>query len=306
VFGVTIGGPKKVAGAPAGAMKWAPLVGLVAAALAGRAWLPAWAFMWALAYAMYFGCKWATFRDAGVTGHGGPLWQRLGYLFLWPGMDARAFLAPRRRRGEEPDALELSRATIRTLGGLTLLFVGGPLVMNVTPPLLGGWIAMAGLVLSLHFGFFDLLSIAWRSVGIDAKPLMNAPLRATSLGEFWGARWNRGFRDLSHGYLFRPLLGRVGPVWATLGTFCVSGVIHDLVISLPAGGGYGLPTLYFMIQGVGLLVEKTRFGRRHLRGAAGRAFAIAVAALPAPLLFHPPFVERVILPFVRAMGAGPG
>ena len=35
-------------------------------------------------------------------------------------------------------------------------------------------------------------------------------------GEFWGARWNRGFRDLSHGWLFRPLLPRIGAFGATL------------------------------------------------------------------------------------------
>jgi hypothetical protein len=78
--------------------------------------------------------------------------------------------------------------------------------------------------------------------------------------------------------------------------------VHDLIISLPAGAGFGLPTLYFLVQGAGILTEKSHWGRRHLRGRAGRAFAIAVAALPAPILFHPPFITRVILPFMRAVG----
>jgi hypothetical protein len=79
-------------------------------------------------------------------------------------------------------------------------------------------------------------------------------------------------------------------------------LVHDLIISLPARGGFGLPTLYFLLQGAGVLIEKSPFGRRHLRGSAGRVFAIALAVLPLPLLFHAPFIIRVIVPFMRAIG----
>ena len=57
---------------------------------------------------------------------------------------------------------------------------------------------MLGLILLLHFGSFELIALFWQSRGVNAKPIMSAPLRATSLAEFWGKRWNLGFRQFSH------------------------------------------------------------------------------------------------------------
>jgi D-alanyl-lipoteichoic acid acyltransferase DltB (MBOAT superfamily) len=68
-----------------------------------------------------------------------------------------------------------------------------------------GWIGMIGLLLILHFGVFHLTSCWWRSVGVEARPLMNRPQAATSLSKFWGRRWNTAFRDLIHRFLFRRL-----------------------------------------------------------------------------------------------------
>jgi hypothetical protein len=98
----------------------------------------------------------------------------------------------------------------------------------------------------------------WQSLGVKAEPIMSAPLRSTSLGEFWGKRWNLGFRQLAHELIFRPLHRTLGPNTAGFLVFAVSGLIHDLVISLPARGGYGLPTLYFLLQGTGVTVERSR------------------------------------------------
>jgi hypothetical protein len=134
---------------------------------------------------------------------------------------------------------------------------------------------------------------------------MSAPLRSSSLGEFWGKRWNLGFRQLAHQLIFHPLYRNVGPGSAGFLVFVVSGLIHDLVISLPARGGYGLPTLYFVLQATGVTVERSRFGKRLGlgQGVRGWCFMVVFLAVPVFGLFHPWFVLRVILPFMRAIHA---
>jgi hypothetical protein len=78
------------------------------------------------------------------------------------------------------------------------------------------------------------------------------------------------------------------------------------VISVPARGGFGLPTLYFLIQAVGVMAERSALGRRWLgRGLRRRIFAMAVVVGPVGLLFHPLFVLRVYVPFMGAIRAIP-
>jgi hypothetical protein len=283
---------------------WIPLLVLPAAVLVltPAAW-PLWAFMWLLALAIYAGCKWLTWRRTPAP-HAGWL-RHAGYLLAWPGLDAKAFLrSPMDPERLRPPASEWLAAAFKVALGVALFWGAGRLVPT-DDELLMGWLGMTGLVLALHFGAFHLLSCAWRAAGVDAQPLMDRPLATRGVGEFWGKRWNTAFRDLTHRFLFRPLASRVGPAGALLVGFVFSGLVHDLVISVPAGGGYGRPTLYFALQIPALLLERSRPGRRLGlgRGVRGRLFALAVLAGPAFLLFHPPFVRNVVVPFMRAAGA---
>jgi D-alanyl-lipoteichoic acid acyltransferase DltB (MBOAT superfamily) len=162
---------------------------------------------------------------------------------------------------------------------------------------------MLGVVLTLHFGVFKLLALFWQSTGVKAVPIMSAPLLSRSLSEFWGRRWNLGFRDLAYQFVFVPARRKFGAGAASFLVFIVSGLIHDLVISLPARGGYGLPTLYFAIQGAATALERSSAGKKlGLRqGWRSRLFMFAVAGVPAFLLFHPSFVLRVIIPCMKAV-----
>jgi alginate O-acetyltransferase complex protein AlgI len=280
---------------------WVPLAVLPAIAFAFCRELPAWVFMWAMAFALYYGCKWLTWwQNRNIKTN---LARHLGYLLLWPGMDAKAFLQSADKT-LTPRSKEWMVATATALFGAAVVWVISRRV-PVTQEILRGWVGWIGLGLMLNFGTFRLLSLAWRAAGVNAEPLMRAPVLATSLGEFWGMRWNSAFNRLVHGLVFRPLHRKVGIAAATMLAFFASGVVHDLVISVPARGGYSLPTLYFLIQGGGLLLERSGVGRTLglRRGATGWLFTMAVTAGPAFWLFHPAFVMRVILPFLHALKA---
>jgi hypothetical protein len=259
--------------------------------------------MWLLAFVIFCGCKWLTWRRTPRVGV--PAWRHLGYLVAWPGLDAPAFLRiDSDRPVRSPATTEWLFALAKFSLGLGTLY-GGARLVPAEYPYLVGWVGMVGVVLALHFGLFHLLSCFWRTLGVEAKPLMNWPLAATSLSDFWGRRWNTAFRDLTHRFLFRPLMTRLGPSGAVFAGFVFSGLVHEAVISWPAGGGWGGPTLFFLLQGVGILVERSAWGRSLGLGEGGRGwlFAMLLLLLPVPLLFHPPFVVGVIVPFLHAMGA---
>jgi alginate O-acetyltransferase complex protein AlgI len=261
-----------------------------------------WVFMWLLAASIFAICKsqsWFAARDLTRLA----TWQRnAAYLFLWPGMNATQFLDAT-ITVPCPAAREWASATAKTFSGAALIWFG---VRYMPQPLLAAWTGMLGLILMLHFGAFQLLSLMWRTAGISAQPIMQHPLQSQSLSEFWGSRWNLGFRQLSHDWVFAPLRKHFGIAIATLGAFAASGLIHDLVISVPARAGYGLPTAYFLVQGLGVLIERSNFGARigFSRGTTGWLWMAVFTAAPAYFLFHPRFALRVMLPFLRAIGAG--
>ena len=138
---------------------------------------PPWVRMWVMAVAVFTGCKWLTLRQTPAPAVS--LGPRLGYLFLWPGLDAAAFLTGTAR--SRPTHGEWLFATAKLLVGIILLWWVYP-ALDGQHWLVRGWAVMVGFIFLCHFGSFHLLSCAWRSVGVDAKPLMNWPVRAVSGG----------------------------------------------------------------------------------------------------------------------------
>ena len=263
--------------------------------------LPRWAIMWLVAFAFYFACKlltWVVVDRREVAA-----WKQLAYLFAWVGMDAKAFFKPINK-----SASSFSRIS-DWLWGFGNLLLGIFLVWGISPlfysTFYAAWLAMVGMILMLHFGLFQLLSCAWLSVGFDAKPLMKSPILSTNLADFWGRRWNTSFRKLTYDFFFKPLTRMAGPKFAVFFGFLASGIVHDIVISFPAGSGYGKPTLYFIIQGSALLLQRSSWSIKHRlqQEGLGRILTFCVIVLPLNLLFHRAFLEQIIIPFLHAIRA---
>ena len=250
--------------------------------------VPPWLFMWTMAAALWLALKLFTFADAPSK----PFGRSLAYLFAWPGMDARNFFT--KVEVHRPVSREWFFAVLNVCLGTTLIY-GAARLAYADSPLSAGWIAMIGTVLGLHFGIFKCLALLWRGLGIPAIAIMDAPLRSRSLSEFWGRRWNTGFSIPARHYLMEPIARRFGTIPGLFAVFLVSGIVHELVISLPANAGYGLPTLYFLIQAAGLIIER--------KIGANRGVTLLCVSLPAFVLFHPPFVHKVMIPFLKVIGA---
>ena len=158
---------------------------------------------------------------------------------------------------------------------------------------------LSGLSLILHFGLFNIVAAAWRTLGFDCRSLFRDPLRSQNLSEFWGKRWNLAFNEMTSIAVYRPLSKITGKQTALVSAFLFSGLLHEMAISLPVMAGFGLPFLYFLLHGGAMLVER-RLARRGtpIQGWKGRLWTFAWLVIPLPILFHPPFLSGVVWPLI--------
>ena len=167
---------------------WLPLVTFLMGAVIFGDRLPPWGLGWTLVFGLLYSCKWlAWWRVRDVVGKTTVL-RTVGYLLLWPGMDAKAFL-DLEANPPKPTAAEWTKAFLKT--GLGAVLIWG-LARRLPPsqPLLIGAVATIGFIFLFLLGGFHLVALLWQRAGVDARHIMDRPAFATSLGEFWGARWN--------------------------------------------------------------------------------------------------------------------
>jgi len=93
---------------------------------------------------------------------------------------------------------------------------------------------------------------------------------------------------LRHSYSY---FGRRGSRFAL---FVLSGLLHELALSFPAAGGWGLPFGYFVLQGA-LVETEERFR------ISGRLWTWFWLLAPSPWLFHEPFRRTLVIPFYRGL-----
>jgi alginate O-acetyltransferase complex protein AlgI len=155
---------------------------------------------------------------------------------------------------------------------------------------------LAGLSLIGHFGLFGISAGLWRRRGVPCVAPFQAPFAARSLSEFWARRWNRPFSELIQRTVYRPVAALAGKPAALCAGFALSGILHELAISVPARAGYGRPLAYFLLQGALVLVEK-RLPPPSSEWTA-RARTLLAFSLPVPLLLIPAFLRSAIWPII--------
>lgn len=247
----------------------------------------------ALVFGLLYAFKWMTFAYHPFVAMQ-EIRHPLIYLLLWVGMDPKPFTIDQ-IRFRLPNFWHLFSACINLI--VAMLLLTSAVWMDTFPQFVRLWMAAFGFAFVFHFGLFKLNAIFIRMLGFDVDPIMANPVGTKSVTEFWGGRWNMAFKQLVFPFLYRPLTERFGRNIGVLATFLFSGFVHELVLSLPARGGWGLPTLYFLIQALALWLER-RYLFKYLNGFMLRVFAYLMILLPAPLLFHTPFMERVIATMV--------
>jgi len=234
------------------------------------------------------------------------LFQWIGFAVFWVGMRPALFAdVPRSPRKDY--TLFIRRGCRNILLGLSLIIVSrltwdGRFVEDqFYRTLLVTILLLPGISLTLHFGFFNLLTAAWRYLGAEANMLFREPFKSLTLAEFWGKRWNLAFSEMTTLAIYRPLRAKWGTLPATLVAFLFSGLLHELAISVPVRSGYGLPLAYFALHGAAMLLETripwiaTTLAKKP---ALGRIWTMSWILLPLPILFHQPFLQQVVWPII--------
>ena len=209
------------------------------------------------------------------------------FLFAWPGVVPETFA----QRGA-PRIVNAGRflaAWTRMLLGFAAILLIAVYAPRIPEPALG-LAGIAAILLAIHLGFGDLLPWLLRWAGFGVPMLFDRPWAARSLDDFWSRRWNLAFVEMNRRLFLRPLCAWFGKRGARFAVFAISGLFHEFGISFPAGGGWGLPLGYFVLQG-GLVAIEERFRIRN------RAWTWFWLLAPAPWLFHATFRHTLVVPF---------
>ncbi len=208
--------------------------------------------------------------------------SRLGlllFIFAWPGVSVSGFTE---RKDVMPSTgSRFFEAWITFLTGLGILIVstlvgrGNSLALN--------YVSLFSILLIIHLGIIEVTAESIRLLGFSPRSLFDRPYLSESLRDFWSFRWNRAFVDMNKIFIMGPLRDKIPLALLTFSIFAVSGILHELGISYSDGVSWGYPLLYFVVQGLGIEVE------RHQK--LPRFLVFAWIVLPAPLLFTPAFTN---------------
>lgn len=201
------------------------------------------------------------------------------FLFLWPGVKYSGFET--RKTAPPETGRHFLESWLFFLGGCAVLLISA--YFGRGESVYFNYLALFSILSIIHMGSLEALTDGLRLLGFSPQSLFDRPRLSESLKDFWSHRWNRAFVDMNKLFILQPLKGKVGSGFLVFFIFLVSGLLHELAISYPAGGPWGLPLLYFCFQGLGVLIQKKHRWPRSL--------VLSWILLPVPVLFPPAFVN---------------
>ncbi|KAI7904044.1 uncharacterized protein BX663DRAFT_432409 [Cokeromyces recurvatus] len=102
-----------------------------------------------------------------------------------------------------------------------------------------------------------ILSIPQVITGTKTIPAFNHPFLATSLIDFWGNRWNMVMRNIFHKQIFskRPTSSAWERNLKGLQVFHMSGLMHEIIMTIVHREINLEQWLFFMIQGIAIYLQ---------------------------------------------------
>lgn len=214
----------------------------------------------------------------------------------WPvGFRVWLFLTPfDTRRVTRAPARADARLFLTSLAFGALLGGSYWIVVTVAPALTGvskwalRWLFGAALVYALLDSSAALITFMYHCAGMRPPVLHDAPIRSRSLGELWGARWNRAVHSVFEQHCFRPLARRRHVSLGVLAAFAMSALLHGwlVLVALRDPKQAALMCGFFIAQGLLVLVERP-LGVARWPPARGRLWTIGWSLATMPMFVEP-------------------
>lgn len=146
----------------------------------------------------------------------------------------------------------------------------------------GAAFAYAGVEAALGLFLF-----VYRSGGLQPPPLHRQPILSTSIGEFWGRRWNRIVGSWLFASFYRPLAVRGYSLLGTVAAFMASALLHLYFTWAAIGIQPALRMALFFMAQLPLRWLEIRLQQARWPGAARRAWTVGWLTLTSPLFVEP-------------------
>jgi len=152
----------------------------------------------------------------------------------------------------------------------------------------------AHVYLMLEHFLASAAALARALLGAELEPQFDRPYLASSLGDFWGRRWNLMVPGVLRPCVYRPVRARLGATAGVLAAFLVSGAMHEVMfyyITLEAGTGE--VTTFFALHGACAVAERWWQGRGLWRPPrpAATVLTLAFVAGTGSWLFFAPVIR---------------